>query len=106
MILIANFSISPVDGDFAFQSQNVAALWMVMPFSRSSSILSILAPTLSFPLTCPARTPSQHIKKNSQGEKTHLMDIAYPSRIVQNSFRERRLSRVYMRRHADVALVL
>jgi hypothetical protein len=34
------------------------------------------------------------------------MDIAYPARIVQNPFHERGLSRVYMRRHADVALVL
>jgi hypothetical protein len=34
------------------------------------------------------------------------MDIAYMARIVQNRFHERGLSRVYMRRHADVALVL
>ena len=31
--------------------QNVAADWIVMPRSRSSSIESILAPTPSFPLT-------------------------------------------------------
>jgi len=31
--------------------QCVAADWMVMPFSRSSSIESILAPTPSFPRT-------------------------------------------------------
>ena len=59
MILIAYFSCSPVVGDFAFQSQNVAALWMVMPFSRSSSILSIFAPTLSFPLTYTFHVQSQ-----------------------------------------------
>ena len=33
------------------QAQCVAADWMVMPFSRSSSIKSILAPTPSFPRT-------------------------------------------------------
>jgi len=32
-------------------SQYVAADWIVMPFSRSSSIESILAPTWSFPFT-------------------------------------------------------
>ena len=52
MILMAYFSFSPVSGIVATQSQNVAALWIVMPFSRSSSMLSILAPTLSRPRTC------------------------------------------------------
>ena len=33
------------------------------------------------------------------------MSIAYPPRIVQTSFRECGLSRVYMRRHTDVELV-
>lgn len=36
----------------SFHFVNVAADWMVMPFSRSSSMLSILAPTPSLPLTC------------------------------------------------------
>jgi hypothetical protein len=35
----------------SFQVQKVAADWMVMPFSRSSSMLSILAPTPSLPRT-------------------------------------------------------
>lgn len=34
------------------QRVNVAADWIVMPFSRSSSMLSILAPTPSLPRTC------------------------------------------------------
>ena len=50
-MLIANFSCAPDEGAGAAQSQNVAALWMVMPFSRSSSMLSIFAPTASLPLT-------------------------------------------------------
>ena len=36
---------------FLFHSQYVAALLMVMPFSRSRSIESILAPTPSLPFT-------------------------------------------------------
>ena len=35
----------------SFHRQNVAADWMVMPFSRSRSIESILAPTPSLPRT-------------------------------------------------------
>lgn len=50
-MLIAYEPFSPVMGFVASQSQNVAALWIVMPFSRSSSMLSILAPTASLPLT-------------------------------------------------------
>jgi hypothetical protein len=52
MILIEYFSFSAVNGVVASQSQNVAALWMVIPFSRSRSILSIFAPTASLPRTC------------------------------------------------------
>ena len=51
IIFIAYFCLSPVTAAFASQSQNVAALWIVIPFSRSSSILSILAPTPSRPRT-------------------------------------------------------
>ena len=51
IMLMAYFSLSPEAGMAASQSQKVAALWMVMPFSRSSSMLSILAPTLSRPRT-------------------------------------------------------
>lgn len=60
MILIAKLSlvslISPpgavsVVGGGATQSQNVAADWIVIPFSLSNSIESILAPTPSRPLT-------------------------------------------------------
>lgn len=36
----------------SFHFVNVAADWMVIPFSRSSSMLSILAPTPSLPRTC------------------------------------------------------
>ena len=35
----------------SFHLQNVAADWMVMPFSLSSSIESIFAPTPSLPRT-------------------------------------------------------
>jgi hypothetical protein len=37
---------------WSFHVQKVAADWMVMPFSRSSSMLSIVAPTPSLPRTC------------------------------------------------------
>ena len=38
---------------WSFHVQKVAADWMVMmPFSHSSSILSIVAPTPSLPRTC------------------------------------------------------
>ena len=58
MMLIANLSLPPTDrsdtsegGGGASQSQNVAADWIVMPFSRSSSMESIFAPTASRPRT-------------------------------------------------------
>ena len=40
---------------WSFHVQNVAADWMVMPFSRSRSMLSIVAPTPSLPRTWATR---------------------------------------------------
>jgi hypothetical protein len=51
IMLIANFSLFPSFGFVASQSQKVAALWIVIPFSRSRSMLSIFAPTESRPRT-------------------------------------------------------
>jgi hypothetical protein len=88
MILTAYFCCSPVAGDFVSQSQNVAALWIVIPFSRSSSILSIFAPTLSLPLTCTvhisvlAGGPKARKVGRKEGRSTDLMNIAYPASVV------------------------
>lgn len=47
----ASPSVPTCSGGTADQSQKVAADWMVIPFSRSRSIESILAPTESLPRT-------------------------------------------------------
>lgn len=67
MMLMLNFSrplsspapsasVPTFSGGTAAQSQKVAADWMVIPFSRSRSIESILAPAPSFPRTWQKKT--------------------------------------------------
>lgn len=51
MLMLYLPSSSGLTLSLTFQSAKVAADWIVMPFSRSSSIESILAPTPSRPRT-------------------------------------------------------
>lgn len=85
MMLIAYSSFSPVAGMVASQSQKVAALWMVMPFSRSSSMLSIFAPTLSRPRTYRMPKSSKwptELVIHACKDRTHLVNLADTPSIV------------------------
>jgi hypothetical protein len=56
-----------------------------------------LGTDIILPSHFPARTSISAPALKKKRVKTHLVDIAYPARIVQNPFRERGLPRVYMR---------
>ena len=81
---------------WSFHVQNVAADWMVMPFSRSRSMLSIVAPTPSLPRTWATRVVNHSSAPCSallrRTLRTHLVDGFDTARVEQHSLGQRGLA--------------
>jgi len=78
---------------WSFHVQNVAADWMVMPFSRSRSMLSIVAPTPSLPRTWATRVVNHRARALLRRTlRTHLVDGFDTARVEQHSLGQRGLA--------------
>lgn len=78
-----------------------------MAFSRSGSMLSIFAPTLSRPRTYKMSKSSKwsvELVIHAYKHRTHLVNIANTPSIAWYPFRQRRLARINMRRDTNVSL--